>query len=108
MKNQILTEKEYRDMREKYEDDFDAGMGAESVKKLLADIDLESLSEQLRSELKTASGQKKLRIIKRLEVVEAFRISGNDPDLDDHGRAAGHSPGAASHGPARRRPLRDV
>ena len=79
MKNQILTEKEYRDMREKYEDDFDAGMGAESVKKLLADIDLESLSEQLRSELKTASGQKKLRIIKRLEVVEAFRISGNDP-----------------------------
>ena len=77
MKNQILTEKEYRDMREKYEDDFDAGMGAEAVKKLLADIDLESLSEQLRSELKTASGQKKLRIIKRLEVVEAFRISGN-------------------------------
>ena len=73
MKNQILTEKEYRDMREKYEDDFEAGMGAEAVKKLLAEIDLETLSEQLRSELKTASGQKKLRIIKRLEVVEAFR-----------------------------------
>ncbi len=78
-KNQILTEKEYRDMREKYEDDFDAGMGAEAVKKLLADIDLESLSAQLRAELKEASGQKKLRIVKRLEVVEAFRLSGNDP-----------------------------
>ena len=79
VKNQILTEKEYRDMREKYEDDFQAGMGAEAVKKLLADIDLEELSEQLRRELKDASGQKKLRIIKRLEVVEAFRQSGNDP-----------------------------
>ena len=78
-KNQILNEKEYREMREKYEDDFDAGMGAEAVKKLLADINLEELSEQLRSELKGANGQKKLRIIKRLEVVEAFRLSGNDP-----------------------------
>ena len=78
-KNQILTEKEYHEMREKYENDFDAGMGAEAVKKLLADIDLESLSATLRAELKTASGQKKLRIVKRLEVVEAFRQSGNDP-----------------------------
>ena len=74
-KGQILSEKEYRDMREKYEDDFDAGMGAEAVKKLLAEIDLESLSSQLRAELKNANGQKKLRIIKRLEVVEAFRAS---------------------------------
>ncbi len=79
-KCQILSEKEYRDMREKYEDDFDAGMGAEAVKKLLAEIDLESLSVQLRSELKNANGQKKLRIIKRLEVVEAFRLSGNKPE----------------------------
>ena len=79
-KGQILTEKEYRDMREKYEDDFDAGMGAEAVKKLLSEIDLEALSEQLRSELKNANGQKKLRIIKRLEVVEAFRMSGNKPE----------------------------
>ena len=79
-KGQILSEKEYRDMREKYEDDFDAGMGAESVKKLLSDINLEELSEQLRSELKNANGQKKLRIIKRLEVVEAFRMSGNKPE----------------------------
>ena len=79
-KNQILTEKEYRDMREKYEDDFDAGMGAEAVKKLLQDIDCEALSEQLRAELKDASGQKKARIIKRLEVVDAFRLSGNKPE----------------------------
>ena len=79
-KNQILSEKEYRDMREKYEDDFDAGMGAEAVKKLLQDIDLEQLSEQLRAELKDASGQKKMRIVKRLEVVDAFRISGNKPE----------------------------
>ena len=53
-KNQILTEKEYRDMREKYEDDFEAGMGAEAVKKLLQDINLEELSESLRAELKDA------------------------------------------------------
>ena len=79
-KNQILSEKEYRDMREKYEDDFEAGMGAEAVKKLLQDIDLEELSNQLRAELKDASGQKKARIVKRLEVVDAFRISGNKPE----------------------------
>ena len=79
-KNQILSEKEYRDMREKYEDDFDAGMGAEAVKKLLQQIDLDALSEQLRKELKDASGQKKVKIIKRLEVVDAFRVSGNKPE----------------------------
>ncbi|NCE65723.1 DNA-directed RNA polymerase subunit beta' [Pseudoflavonifractor sp. 524-17] len=79
-KNQILSEKEYRDMREKYEDDFEAGMGAEAVKKLLQDIDLEQLSESLRAELKDASGQKKARIVKRLEVVDAFRLSGNKPE----------------------------
>ena len=78
-KNQVLTEKEYRDMREKYEDDFKAGMGAEAVKELLEQIDLEELSAQLREELKTASSQKKLRLVKRLEVVEAFRESGNNP-----------------------------
>ena len=79
-RNQILSEKEYRDMREKNEDDFDAGMGAEAVKKLLQQIDLEQLSTQLRAELKDASGQKKARIVKRLEVVDAFRLSGNKPE----------------------------
>ncbi len=77
--NQVLTEKEYRDMREKYENDFKAGMGAEAVKTLLEQIDLDQLSEQLRHELTTASAQKKMRIVKRLEVVEAFRASGNNP-----------------------------
>ena len=133
MKNQILSEKEYRDLREKYEDDFDAGMGAEAVKKLLATVGLNAedsrrkiellvrsdalkskqsvlkekgqelsdaelseleeleremdtfnglvpLSEQLHAELKTVSGQKKARVVKRLEVVDAFRISGNKPE----------------------------
>ena len=79
-KNQILSEKEYRDMREKYEDDFEAGMGAEAVKKLLQNLDLEELSVSLRAELKNASGQKKARIVKRLEVVDAFRSSGNKPE----------------------------
>jgi len=131
-KGQVLSEKEYRDMREKYEDDFQAGMGAESVKKLLATVGLsaedsarklalmdsveelqakgralaergmslnaedqekldemlaemkefnglETLSNDLREELKNASAQKKIRLVKRLEVVEAFRESGNDP-----------------------------
>ncbi|MDD5952766.1 MAG: DNA-directed RNA polymerase subunit beta' [Oscillospiraceae bacterium] len=79
-KKQLLTEKEYRDMREKYEDDFDAGMGAEAIKKLLAEVDLEATSAELKEELATATGQKKVRILKRLEVVDAFRLSGNRPE----------------------------
>ncbi|MBQ3424005.1 MAG: DNA-directed RNA polymerase subunit beta' [Clostridia bacterium] len=75
----LLSEREYRDMKEKYEDDFEAGMGAEAIKKLLADIDCEKLSRELREELRDASGQKKAKLVKRLEVVEAFRQSGNDP-----------------------------
>ena len=75
----LLSEKEYRDMREKYEDDFQAGMGAEAIKKLLEEIDCEQLSHDLREELKSASGQTKAKIVKRLEVVEAFRQSGNKP-----------------------------
>jgi DNA-directed RNA polymerase subunit beta' len=78
-KYQILTEKEYRDMREKYEDDFRAGMGAEAIKELLEELDLDELSASLHAELKKASGQKRLRITKRLEVVESFRQSGNNP-----------------------------
>ena len=79
-KCQILTEKEYRDMREKYEDDFDAGMGAEAIKKLLQQIDCEQLSAELKEQLANASGQKKAKLVKRLEVVEAFRQSGNKPE----------------------------
>ena len=80
VKQQFLTEKEYRDMREKYEDEFEASMGAEAIKKLLKDVDLDLLSEQLKEELATASGQKRVRILKRLEVVESFRLSGNRPE----------------------------
>ena len=79
-KMQTLTEKEYRDMREKYEDDFDAAMGAEAIKKLLSDIDCDKLSEELKADLENAQGQKSVRILKRLEVVESFRISGNRPE----------------------------
>ena len=79
-KEQILTEREYRDMYEKYEDDFKAGMGAEAICELLAEIDLQKTSDELRAELKSATGQKRIRIIKQLEVVEAFRISGNRPE----------------------------
>ena len=80
MKKQILSEREYQDYREKYEDDFQAEMGAEAIQKLLAEIDLDALSEELRAELKEANGQKRMRISKRLEVVEAFRSSGNRPE----------------------------
>ncbi len=79
-KYQLLTEQQYREYREKYEDDFDAGMGAEAVEKLLAEIDLEAEAARLKKELLTAQGQRKVRDIKRLEVVEAFRASGNRPE----------------------------
>ena len=79
-KKQMLTETEYHQMYEKYEDDFRVGMGAEAIKELLQELDIEKLSEQLKAELDAASGQKKLRIIKRLEVVEAFRKSDNKPE----------------------------
>ncbi len=78
---QVLTEKEYREAEEKYGyDAFRAEMGAEAIKKLLQDIDLEAESEQLKSGLKEATGQKRLRIIKRLEVIEAFRLAESKPE----------------------------
>jgi len=79
-KKQLLTEREYRTNLERYEDDFKVGMGAEAIKQLLSELDIEALSKELKEELATATGQKKLRIIKRLEVVEAFRKSGNKPE----------------------------
>ena len=79
---QVLSEKEYQDMKEKYPEPgaFRVGMGAESIKELLQAIDLEKDSVELKTALKNASGQKRARIIKRLEVVEAFRCSGNKPE----------------------------
>ncbi|MDO4488725.1 MAG: DNA-directed RNA polymerase subunit beta', partial [Eubacteriales bacterium] len=78
---QVLSEKEYRDVIAQYgEESFRAGMGAESILELLRDINLEELSEELKTELMDATGQKRSRIVKRLEVVEAFRLSGNKPE----------------------------
>ena len=80
-KYQIISDKEYDDMVEKYDADaFTAKMGAEAIKELLAEIDVEALAADLRAELETAGGQKKTRLLKRLEVVEAFRASGNRPE----------------------------
>ncbi len=77
---QILSEKEYQDARETYGNKFRVGMGAEAIKELLQAIDLETEAEELKTGLRESSGQKRARIIKRLEVVEAFRESGNMPD----------------------------
>ncbi|MFC4098324.1 DNA-directed RNA polymerase subunit beta' [Paenibacillus xanthanilyticus] len=79
-KKQLLSEKEYRSYREKYGYGFQAGMGAEAVKKLLQDIDVERELETLKEDLRTAQGQRRNRAIKRLEVIEAFRNSGNMPE----------------------------
>lgn len=79
MKKQLLTESEYHEHREKFGDSFQVGMGAEAIKTLLEELDLEKMNEDLRQELREVSGQKKVRAIRRLEVVEAFRKSGNDP-----------------------------
>ncbi|HHP51401.1 MAG TPA: DNA-directed RNA polymerase subunit beta' [Moorella mulderi] len=80
MKKQLLSESEYREYREKYGDRFKAGMGAEAIKELLQEIDLDQLAAELRRELKESTGQRKIRAIRRLEVVEAFRQSGARPE----------------------------
>ncbi|MEG1407449.1 MAG: DNA-directed RNA polymerase subunit beta', partial [Ruthenibacterium sp.] len=77
---QLLSEKEYRDMRDRYEDEFKAAMGAEAIKELLTKIDLDAMSTQLHKELEDAGGQKRIRLLKRMEVVDAFRTSGNRPE----------------------------
>ena len=79
-KKQILSEKEYREFTEKYGDRFRAAMGAEAIKELLQEIDLEEMSKELKLDLEGATGQKKVRLLKRLEVVESFRLSGNKPE----------------------------
>ena len=79
-KYSLLTEREYAEMREAYEDEFRAGMGAEAIQELLAELDIEALSVEIKAELEKAAGQKRAKLLKRLEVVEAFRISGNRPE----------------------------
>ena len=76
----LLTEKEYRDAYDKYGNTFKVGMGAEAIKQLLEEIDLEKESKELKAQLKDSTGQKRVRIIKKLEVIESFRISGNKPE----------------------------
>ncbi len=81
IKNQVLTEKEYHEAEEKYgKGSFKAEMGAEAIRKLLAEIDVEKLAEKLKKELEKASEQKKAKLIKRLDTVESFRLSGNKPE----------------------------
>ncbi len=80
VKYQILNEKEYADMVEKYDDEFKAGMGAEAIKELLAEVDVDALCASLREELKDATGQKRTRILKRLDVAKAFAESGQRPE----------------------------
>ena len=80
LKLQLLNDREYRECLDKYGNSFKAGMGAEAIKEILQDIDLDKMAKELREELRTATGQKKIRIVKRLEVVEAFRKSGNRPE----------------------------
>ncbi|HAN95105.1 DNA-directed RNA polymerase subunit beta' [Candidatus Darwinibacter acetoxidans] len=78
-KQQLLSEAEYREYRDKYGSAFEAGIGAEAIKKLLQELDLDELSAELRREIAQSSGQRRVRAVRRLEVVEAFRASGNDP-----------------------------
>ncbi|MCY0900038.1 MAG: DNA-directed RNA polymerase subunit beta' [Firmicutes bacterium] len=80
MKKQLLVESEYREYREKYGNHFRAMMGAEAIKELLLELDLDQLAEELREELNSSTGQRRIRAIRRLEVVEAFRASGNRPE----------------------------
>ena len=77
---QLLSEREYREAYDKYGNRFEAAMGAEAIKKLLQDIDLEKEAEELKRQLIDTTGQKRVRIIKKLEVIESFRVSGNKPE----------------------------
>ncbi len=79
-KLQCLSETEYNNLRELYDDEFKAGMGAEAVKTLLSEIDLDALSKEIREKLEDAKGQSRVRLLKRLDVVDSFRLSGNRPE----------------------------
>ena len=78
-KMQLLTENEYREMREQYGDTFRVGIGAEAIKELLTDLDLDALYTELREEIRTTSGQRNIKAVRRMEVVEAFKKSKNEP-----------------------------
>ncbi len=107
---QLLGEEEFLDAQDNYgADAFQADIGAEAIRAMLANIDLAATAEQLREDLKAATGElKPKKIIKRLKIVESFLESGNRPGMDDHDGHPGHSAGTASAGPAGRRPVRHV
>ena len=102
---QLLNEREYREYYDKFGNTFTAKMGAEAIKELLQQVDLNSELEMLRKELETATGQRLTRAIKRLEVVEAFRHSGKRSILDDPRCTADYTAGNPSDGSIRRRPF---
>ncbi|MCG4607250.1 hypothetical protein L0O74_13060, partial [Bifidobacterium longum] len=79
-KKQLLSEAEYREKKEEYGDRFTAEMGAEAIQKLLADVDLEKEATELKAVLKEATGQKRTRAVRRLDILEAFLKSGNKPE----------------------------
>lgn len=79
-KCQVISDVEYEEYRDKYGNKFRAGMGAEAIRELLAEVDLESLSKELRKELETANGQKRVKILKRLDMIEGLFKSGNRPE----------------------------
>ena len=109
MKKQILTEKEYRDMREKYEDDFEAGMGAEAIKKLLAEIDLDAtVHGAARTELEGRYRPKARAHAQAAGSGRGLPPIRQPPGMDDPGRGAGHPAGYPPHGAAGRRPFRHL
>jgi hypothetical protein len=107
---QLMSEEEFLDAQDAYGSDaFQANIGAEAIREMLAAIDLESEATQLREDLKEATGElKPKKIIKRLKIVESFLESGNRPGMDGHDRRSGHPAGTAPAGAARRWPVRDV
>ena len=115
-KYELITDAKYREVEAKCgKGSFRAGMGAEAVKEMLQALDLDDLSVKLKKEIaelaekerdRETEGQKRARAVKRLEVVEAFRLSQQQARVDDPGRGARHSPGPAPHGAAGRRTLR--
>lgn len=94
---QVLTEKEYQDAREKYGDSFRVGMGAEAIQELLASIDLERESKELKAGLKDSTGQKRARIVKRLKLLKLSE-SQKQTGMDDHDSCSCYSAGFTSYG----------
>ena len=99
-KKQTLTEKEYQEYREKYGDSFKAGMGAEAIKELLLETDLEALSAELKEELADASGQKKAKIFKETRRRRISPPFGKSPRMDDNRRSSGYPSGYPPDGAA--------